>query len=511
MKKLLSLLLLMAGLVVAQPGNPVVQFRSTNPAGACSPQPMWYNYALGNLYGCVAGTWTLVAASTGGTPTGPAGGDLTGTYPNPTIAKVSGITAGTIVGVDGANAVTGIDYSAASAPSVVASRDSSENSFANSWVNKQVAVAAAAGNTVLTKASAPHQILTGTGNQTFTLPNAATFLQTGVLYRFANNATGTLTINTNGGSLLTTVPTLGAAVVINTSVASAPGTWDVRYEVPLSMPAHYVLGNNTGSAAVPNTVQLACADLSDAGTGCSATSGITALTGDVTATGPGSVAATVVNLPSGVTQAGYLAATAIVAPSTPGAGLGRVYVDSTSKNISVKDDAGVVKHGVQTDTGTANNYISAISDAGVITKSRPTCSTLSDAGAGCTAGAATAQVFAPGGSFVNAGSAIAATTISLPWTAPSACTIRAWVISVPAAESGTLTVKFLKVAAGTSSPAIGDSINTSGVALSSGDHVRSTTLSDFTTTAVTQGDVIAVALTAVAGGLTGATANVECQ
>lgn len=105
------------------------------------------------------------------------------------------------------------------------------------------------------------------------------------------------------------------------------------------------------------------------------------LSGDVTTSG--SNAATLANIPSAVPMAGSLLATAIAAPATPAAGKGSIYIDSTSKNIAVKDDAGVVKHGVQTDAGTANNYISAISDAGAITKSRPACATLSDSAGGC--------------------------------------------------------------------------------------------------------------------------------
>lgn len=68
---------------------------------------------------------------------------------------------------------------------------------------------------------------------------------------------------------------------------------------------------------------------------------------------------------------GELLSKAIVAPATPSAGYGAVYVDSTSKNICEKNDAGTVNHGVQTDTGTASQWIRAISDAGAVTKSQP--------------------------------------------------------------------------------------------------------------------------------------------
>lgn len=93
---------------------------------------------------------------------------------------------------------------------------------------------------------------------------------------------------------------------------------------------------------------------------------ITALTGDVTASGPGSVAATLANIPNATPMAGDLLATAIAAPATPAAGKGAVYVDSTSKNLAVKDDAGVVKHGVQTQASASNTFLTAISDAGAV-------------------------------------------------------------------------------------------------------------------------------------------------
>jgi hypothetical protein len=136
---------------------------------------------------------------------------------------------------------------------------------------------------------------------------------------------------------------------------------------------------------------------------------ITALTGDVTASGPGSAVATLANIPTATPMSGSLLATTIAAPGTPAAGKGSIYVDSTSKNLAVKDDAGVVKHGVQTDTGAANNYISAISDEGLITKSRPACATLSDSGTGCSAAAGITQL--TGDVTAGAGSGSQAATV----------------------------------------------------------------------------------------------------
>lgn len=63
--------------------------------------------------------------------------------------------------------------------------------------------------------------------------------------------------------------------------------------------------------------------------------------------------------------------TAAVAPSTPSAGSGILYVDSTSKNIAVKNDAGVVNHGIQTRTATASNWIRSVADDGSTTISQP--------------------------------------------------------------------------------------------------------------------------------------------
>lgn len=76
---------------------------------------------------------------------------------------------------------------------------------------------------------------------------------------------------------------------------------------------------------------------------------------------------------------------AITAPASPSVGFGAAYLDSTNLVFSFKNAAGTISNTVVPDTGAASNYISAISAAGVITKSRPSCATLSDSGTGCSA------------------------------------------------------------------------------------------------------------------------------
>ena len=79
-------------------------------------------------------------------------------------------------------------------------------------------------------------------------------------------------------------------------------------------------------------------------------------------------------------------------------------------------------------------------------------------------------------------------------TVPFACTLGAWNIL---ADAGTVTVKTWKVATGTAIPTSANSISTSGVSLATGTAIHSTTMTDFTTTAVSANDIMAAAITAV--------------
>ncbi len=81
---------------------------------------------------------------------------------------------------------------------------------------------------------------------------------------------------------------------------------------------------------------------------------------DETGTGGGFVRAT------NPTFGSYNVYTAIAAPTTPGAGLSRCYIDSTSLNWACKNASGVVAHAVQTIAATTSQYVTAIDDDGTV-------------------------------------------------------------------------------------------------------------------------------------------------
>ena len=100
-----------------------------------------------------------------------------------------------------------------------------------------------------------------------------------------------------------------------------------------------------------------------------------------------------------------------------------------------------------------------------------------------------------GAAFDGSGSAI--TNGSTAYiSCPFAGTIAAYTIIV---DTGTCTIKSWRKAAGTAIPTVADSISTSGVSISSGTVIRSTTVTDFTSTTVTANDIFAFNITAISG------------
>lgn len=94
-------------------------------------------------------------------------------------------------------------------------------------------------------------------------------------------------------------------------------------------------------------------------------------------------------------------------------------------------------------------------------------------------------------------------------TIPFACTISAYNLVVDATDT-TFRVKFWKVATGTAIPTVSNSISTAGLGIASGTAIHSTTVSDFTSTAVTANDIMAMNIS-VANTAKMVSATLECD
>lgn len=155
----------------------------------------------------------------------------------PASATTGAITlAGTLAVANGGTGVT----TSSGANSVVL-RDASQNIIVNALDDAYTNVAAAGTTTTLTVASARRYTVTGSGGQTFQLPNATTLVN-GAIFEFDNNqSSGAITVNNNSGTLVVSVPSGGIVRVNLLSNASAAGSWD-RHDLT---PANVSWSTNT--------------------------------------------------------------------------------------------------------------------------------------------------------------------------------------------------------------------------------------------------------------------------
>lgn len=139
----------------------------------------------------------------------------------------SGTWQGTTVGV----AYGGTGVTASSGANSVMLRDANQNVAVNRLNQSNTSVSAAGGTTALTAASSYSQTLNGTGNQTYTMPDATT-LTTGVAFVFNNNATGTLTLQDYATGAIGTITSGGAVELVLLANGTVAGTWDVHGYLP---------------------------------------------------------------------------------------------------------------------------------------------------------------------------------------------------------------------------------------------------------------------------------------
>jgi len=139
----------------------------------------------------------------------------------------SGTWQGSTIGV----AYGGTGVTTSSGANSVMLRDANQNVAVNRLNQSNTATTAAGGTTALTAASSYSQTLNGTGNQTYTMPDATT-LTTGVAFIFNNNATGILTLRDYASGLIGTVTSGGACELVLLANGTVGGTWDVHGFLP---------------------------------------------------------------------------------------------------------------------------------------------------------------------------------------------------------------------------------------------------------------------------------------
>jgi len=249
-------------------------------SGAVSGTPSSTTYLRGD------GTWATISTSSGTvTSVGFTGGLITVATPTTTPALTVAGTSGGVVyfssastwassavltasalmigggaGVAPSTTTTGTGVltalgNATNGASGIVVKDANQNISVNSLSQGYLSVAATGTTTTLTVASVPNYVVTGSGGQTYQLPNATT-LANGVNYTFNNNqSSGAITVNNNSGTLIVSVPSGGFVDVTLLSNAIAAGSWDTHFQAP----ANTTWSTNTlstGSAIITSqTVQ----------------------------------------------------------------------------------------------------------------------------------------------------------------------------------------------------------------------------------------------------------------
>jgi hypothetical protein len=147
------------------------------------------------------------------------------------VSALGTVSSGTWQGSTVAVAYGGTGVTTSSGANSVMLRDANQNVAVNRLNQSNTNTTAAGGVTALTTASSYIHTLSGTGNQTYTMPDATT-LSTGVAFLFNNMATGTLTLQDYATGSIGTIPSGGAGAVFLTVNATVGGTWDLHAYLP---------------------------------------------------------------------------------------------------------------------------------------------------------------------------------------------------------------------------------------------------------------------------------------
>lgn len=142
------------------------------------------------------------------------------------LSKMANLSANSVIANNtGSGATpTALGLTAAATASTAMLRDTNANTRANAVATGVATTATAAGTTTLTVASAQVQQFTGATTQTCVLPDATT-LVLGQTYVIANDSSGAVQVNANGGGGVRSVPANTTVVIVLIAAGSAAGTW----------------------------------------------------------------------------------------------------------------------------------------------------------------------------------------------------------------------------------------------------------------------------------------------
>lgn len=141
---------------------------------------------------------------------------------------LSSSNSGSAVSTFGATVTIFCDYPAGKSVIQDANGNVSNNTFFDAYSN----TAAAGTTTTLTASSIYNYVVTGSGGQTFKLPDATT-LPSGAIYTFNNNqSSGTIVVQNNSSTTVVTIQSGGFVELTLLSNAIAAGLWDAHYEAP---------------------------------------------------------------------------------------------------------------------------------------------------------------------------------------------------------------------------------------------------------------------------------------
>lgn len=189
---------------------------------------------------------------------------------------------------------------------------------------------------------------------------------------------------------------LTSTSVVSTVFTDANTTNSANIDLTAALFLDTTVAFSTGSASNTMTEQLSyVGPLATPVANSVACGGLPALVGDVT-TSAGSCTTVLGNIPTAVTAAGTILRTNVAAPGTPASGKDNTWADSTDLRFHDKNANGTIGTTVVADAGASNNFLTAISAAGAISKAQPTCGNLSNSAASCSTDATNAANISSG-------------------------------------------------------------------------------------------------------------------